>query len=1229
MQGYYEIEKYKAELVDGEWIPIELIETRIEKNNVNIAARLGANGGSVGVCAATNTNDDGYPTFTNNQRLFICSIKVYSKSWKNNAIDYTSSSEDTNSPILGGQTSGKEEPTFVLGSPNTITTEARWNPPTSQARTIYTIGCFYLRSRNNPISSVTLNVPCVQETNELLIIKYRYNWYDDSSDLYTSISDPTASAFISKRQAMASDYANPYSEPNAILFSSFDITVNSDAAVNFSSGDVTLPDGDKRNYSEGYSNHIFSATNSDHIGRLFNTAQPYNNNTYLTMVGSMPNTNTYRGNMINLYSTKVRRPLDTTINSTFHKALGSDQFAKVPTPFLDTDLIGNGLGRAVLSDDLSSGNTSYVIKNGFAELFRTHIVDSGAIGTSTYKISKKLITGFRDQNSWISRTTARMNFVTDSDSDYTKNNDNTQPKDTGLIADRSDFTNIGWYIGQYSLPEYISVNSKPSGRNAVFVRSIHAIDEDDYLEWSAGTTPSLPVTEIKCVEGFLDGTIVVACGDTGLWKIERNIGDAASSATITHIQPTGLVDNAKCQAFDANSPSHTGLHGTKWWALFSTELAYSTDQGSNWTVLNASTTPKFVLTGIDDADGYNKLVGMHVDSVHEDERMCFLSSTKVYTDDGTYSSAVSTVIYPVAHWWSVGGSSSASDESTSQLDNSGARFFLYPLHGNNAVHAILGTDSWVILDDVATWGTTTNTNRSSLTNSSSPTCFTYDAELEQYLYYITARYSSPNLFTENGRKGRALNNIESYITGTPDNVKIFTQDETSYTTCNFISIGGGLTIIRSDRPVDDNTFIYGEYGTVSGMYIFDHSVGDPLGLGNNDAYISGADDAWAYYGWNGSAWVRDHAGTKSTHSDKEETIDGLSIQFFDLDGSVGSSTAFVADDIFDTYVYDGIVKDDTTEFSTELTVMFGAGAKGTGTFPTTVPNPIGVTTMPYAFESHLQIDNGENCKLVAEIDYIGTYSGDTNNESSVGLPSDGMVIGADLDGDFVIDFGMSCSYYPFNMPTNLSNIYKTYFGLITKSSISTTESNEADFGVLIQYDNDYPDRARIKILTIGSEVDVDVTDFDPINDEYQFSRVGDTLILNRNGGLIHTFGTNISGVLKGTIKSNTDYYSLNIWNATVTFDDIRHVVKVGDGTDTGAFDPNFAKLSYEYFSASGEILLDGVKANILPSDGVSLPTAGTVYICRGTGELSFNSADVGKAITASWMIIPKVNDSKI
>jgi hypothetical protein len=931
----------------------------------------------------------------------------------------------------------------------------------------------------------------------------------------------------------------------------------------------------------------------------------------------------------------MRRPTDTAINSTFHKSLGDAEFAKVPKPFLDTDFIGNGLGSAALSDNLSSGDTSYESKNGFAELYRTHIIDSGAIGDSTYKISKKLIVGFASQNSWFSRVSSRLPHISAfaEDKIYTRLSDGSTPKDTGLWADECDIASIGWYIGQYSFPEFISVNSKPSGRNAVFVRSIHAIDQNDYFEWSAGTTPSLPVTEIKTVEGFLDGTIVVACANTGLWKIERTIGEAANLATITHITPTGLVDNTKCQAFCTNSPSHTGLHGTKWWALFSTELAYSEDQGATWTVLNAGTSPQFILTDLADADAYNRLIGMHVDAVHVDERMCFLSSNIPFDDDGTFNSAGTSTRYASCYWWSVGGSTTTSDQLLTNANVSAGQYFMYPLHGNNCVHTILGTDQWVVVNTLCEFRSSSVAVRS-MVSGSNPACMKYDDDLGQYLYYVRSQYSySSNLF-ESYRNGLTLNNIEGYLDGQPMNVKIFSAGENNGSSnlnvsCNFIHLGAGLTMIRSDKAFyGGSPSYYAESSYVDGIYIVDHSVGDPTGLGNNDGYISGGEGAWEYYGWNGTNWVKDFNGTKPTHTTNDLTVSGLSIQFEELAGSEGSATNFVADDVYDTYVFDGIVKDDTTEFTTEFTSMYGPGAKGTGTFPSSVPNPIGVTTMPFAFESHLQEDTISNCKFTMEIDYIGQFS--PYNTPKTGSP-DGLIIGADLDGDFSIKFGMSCNYYAYNMPTNLASAYHAFFGLSTKSSIDPLSANVPDFGVFIQYNNDNPDLAKLRMITLSTETTYDITDFDPINDEYEFVRVGSTLELKRNGDLVIEYGTNISGVLKGTMTSKSDYFSLNIWDATVTFDDIRHVVKVGDGSTTGAFDPNFAKLSYEYFAGSGngEIFLDGVKADILPADGVSLPTAGSVYVCRGTGELSFNSADVGKAITANWLIIPKVNDSRI
>ena len=1227
MQGYYDIEKYKAEFVDGEWIPKELIETRTEKNFIHFGVRSQFYSGGVGICSQITVDDA--RVFATDQRLFIMGTRVYTKSWRLSLMDNNSGSNFIDRPIRGDQSTGKEQPVRVNGTPNTVTTEARWNP-SSSLRTIYTIGCHQDSTRNNPISSVTLSTPCTQDIDELLIIKYRYSWYDDIQDEYMEGVHPDDKFYIADLVAFAYPTPNPYGKPTAISYSSFDIPTEGalDNTV-FQTSNLT---SNKINFIDGWEITSVSTDNSSGVGRLLNTCSifPTTSGLHTGYSAASRPTEYYNGYAHNSRNVKFRRPQDTVINSTFHKSKAVDAISKVPKPFLDTDYIGNGIGRAIISDTIINGDTSYDTINGIAELFRVEMVTSGAVNTATYKIAKRIFIGVENQNNWIPRVSAKLNIPISRDYNQLvttpvtqRINNGDQFIDTGLLANASNreatANSIGYHVETYNFPEYISVNTKPSGRNAVFIRSIYASDQKDYIEYSSSSSPALPVTNISQIEGFDDGTIMVACKNTGLWKIERNIGDAVGLATITQMSPS-VVDASSCQAFSSNAPKHTSKMGTRWYALFTDELAYTDNQGTSWTVLNASTSPQFTISSITPAN----MLGLSIDTEHVDERMCFFGTSATFNDDGSYDQASAAAKSIVIAWYSIGQSTTTSDEFfVNTSTNMSAD--LYPISAENMIHNIIGTDQWLIGIRKQEFGTT-NATIAYLYGTANLTTFIYSEELNQYGFFKSEQYYGQLSPTTNGY---AFVNIDQHITGVVDIITKPSLTLNSGNTSHGVFMGGayigrGVFLCRSDEALINTSNFYGERD-VSQLTLMDISLSETNPT--NDGYVDNTYGSWEYYGWNGSSWVKDHAGAKATHLSTDPIINGLSITFEESVGNEGDVGTFDDNDIYDTYVFDGLVKDDTTNYEQTFFSFFGAGRRGTTLSSYTIPSPVGVTTIPFAVESQIDNANSYHSRIVSETDYIGSYGHALTTVAGGSFP-DSVTVGPDLDGDFDIAFGMSSNYYSI-YSTSPYSIDNASFGVSAKSSISTSSANSPEFGIFIIPDNEDPDAADIVFRNNGADTTLAISDFDPINDEYRLRRISGTLELVRNASTIHTYGTTINGVMKGVYFSFTERYSLNIWNATVTFDDLRHVVRVGDNvSENGVFGTNFARMSYEYFLYEGNIIIDGVPAIILPRNGVGVPGTGQVYVCSGSGELVFGASDIGKTISASWMEIPKINDTR-
>ena len=82
-----------------------------------------------------------------------------------------------------------------------------------------------------------------------------------------------------------------------------------------------------------------------------------------------------------------------------------------------------------------------------------------------------------------------------------------------------------------------------------------------------------------------------------------------------------------------------------------------------------------------------------------------------------------------------------------------------------------------------------------------------------------------------------------------------------------------------------------------------------LYLGRNLFFVGGIIGVcsleWESWGWNGSAWVKDHSGVKTTHADSQPILDGLSIRF--ENGQAGVS--FQSQDFYTLPVCYGVLGD--------------------------------------------------------------------------------------------------------------------------------------------------------------------------------------------------------------------------------------------------------------------------------------------------------------------------------
>ena len=133
------------------------------------------------------------------------------------------------------------------------------------------------------------------------------------------------------------------------------------------------------------------------------------------------------------------------------------------------------------------------------------------------------------------------------------------------------------------------------------------------------------------------------------------------------------------------------------------------------------------------------------------------------------------------------------------------------------------------------------------------------------------------------------------------------------TTC--IEIGGGVVLTN-------------HYGSLRLNHLWFIQLTD----GNANLADQEVEGWFTEYGWNGSAWEKDNPNSKTTHTAREALIDGLSVTFTGADANSWIDTEY-----YDTYVFNGVLKDNATEVTLTGTTQVLALKNTTSLNAATVP----------------------------------------------------------------------------------------------------------------------------------------------------------------------------------------------------------------------------------------------------------------------------------------------------
>lgn len=990
-----------------------------------------------------------------------------------------------------------------------------------------------------PLAAIGLSTPCVQENNEILEVFYRIV-IDDVAVLNNTNTNSAGLAVLGVEFGLRDSNSTYDSEEWYPADLYYDWWKQPKSGISQHINTVyTLANAD-------------GTTTSD---RMIDGIKHYVNSQALSSnVGRLFGI-TYTGNTEQRLTTglPIKQAGDSAIQNTFGRRPGNAE------PYLDVDNLALGSGVVTITD-----TPGWTPEDEFAEKYKIEVTTGGITGVAEYKFKKQKFLGTLNAQFWsypLFLPTCNRYKATDVSYETVDGTTNVRHGQTrGVITYLND-ERIGIFTEKYIYPEFITAD----------YTGITIVDVNGAFEnIDANSTIPLPVTGISQIKHLDDSTILIADAGTGLWKIERTSRGPVTA--ITRITASGSLDDTHCRGFTIKKSD------SSWWALFDKELAKSTDQGANWTIYNEASDPQFKLTGFTGvADDSTRLLHITIDPAHADDRF-FIAAADTAPSDTTGR----------GFWWSVAGSTSVSDEvrTNSNVIYGGAS--TQRLVGSKCVYAAQNGE-WFFKSEVTAYRASVMTFGSLTLLASFGTS--------------SAPYTSGqgfNIYTDAGGTEYIIGYIlnEKLVGKLPSNHDVNTYD---------LMIQESVASTSGD-PVGTYSTTYDGMLSYIGEGVFVHYKSS-VSLYFKTYFNTATDqneslhERWESYGWNGSAWEKDHAGSKLTHTGTETLISGLDIKF--ADGGGGSE--FIQDEFYHTYVYDGILKDDATSFDFASDMILANSEEMTVFTPATVPAAdVGavVAELGYGLSAEVNASGG----IWFEPGFCGQNSGTGGYKG---------LFEEKLTGNFEIRFRPLQS----RVGALSDSIFK--IGLIAYSDVLGTK---IEYLVFDQFSDPSIVNSTVYVRDTSAIIDTETITDGLTSDVYKIKRVSGTLTYSRNDVVFYTsLVTNNSDLQLFTEQASGNNFG-SFFDIEFDYTIDRRYVEIGDGVATGRQDENFRKIVTHpnvVFKVN-EIFLDAAPAAI-NADGFTPPGAGEVTIMPYSGRLWFNAADAGKTITGKTTYVKRLN----
>ena len=774
------------------------------------------------------------------------------------------------------------------------------------------------------------------------------------------------------------------------------------------------------------------------------------------------------------------------------------------------------------------------------------------------------------------------------------------------------------------------------------------------VRFNAASTPSMSATNIcQFDKDETTGDMYIACRDNGVYRITADL----LGSTRIYSATTGLTGVTGCHGVAVTAAGRVWAYFNGGAGVFG--LYYSDNSGTSWTKSN------YTFPAVD--ANPDEVFGIYCDPSHADDQLavCYVGprGTPIADAREMYISW-----YDLANTVAVGGTAIQGPllHIVAQYDvpntyNQGANSwadYTIPLTYSTALTCSPNNGYWLTPFYKTAYSTTQaapaafefgtlTVNVSAFTDlfsgGSQNGGWGVDENLNDAYFYATEEYHDNN-------EGWVVNQgIAAFVK--PADMSIEYNLPQNYRP-TWMSIGASPSIYLGDgvlvglrTPAFAGGVYPQENDDAGGAWIVSMNPYSETRTGGAGTSGVGTMAVWdnecnPVYGWNGVSWEKYHAGLKATHAANETLIDGLAISFDDAAGN------FVADDYYTTFIFDGIVTDNSTTFEQELWRYMKPAEKDTTFEASVLP---GTTRIP---PHHAQsnpsslsdwrdtVDVSANVVAGGGTIYAvgaGTYGSwvsagrsitpaivaETSNLSSVKrLPQN------DLTGVHgYIEFrpiNNSTSTIGTNIAAGLSDVTKLGTP-IDRNTINyclifdAPPSSGGDFMSVSAVESGVT-KATIPNITISGGV---------------ADHVKARILIMTDGRVIYEMFTGNNGwthihesppgtatiedlyfdINFGAVQNSNGLMNINYFSHLDTAD---HYLFMGNGVDTGLFHNRFRILDPDTFI----LTIGGLPAvNIGVNDKDTTLNAGEYSVFPEAGCIRYSASDVGKTIAGEYIYI--------